>query len=43
MAVATLQVTDATIISNLTAGTKNDYPNIPFGLRRSISLRRVGR
>ena len=28
--VPAVQVTDATIISNLTAGTKNDYPNIPL-------------
>ncbi|MCX6929643.1 MAG: hypothetical protein NT154_41475, partial [Verrucomicrobia bacterium] len=30
MAVPAVQITDATIISNLTAGTKNDYPRIPL-------------
>ena len=30
MLVPAVQVTDATIISNLTAGSKNDYPNIPL-------------
>jgi hypothetical protein len=30
MLVPAVQVTDATIISNLTAGTKNEYPNIPL-------------
>jgi hypothetical protein len=42
MVVPALQVTDATIISNLTAGTKNDYPNIPLRFEQ-IDFSALGR
>ncbi|HEY5910440.1 MAG TPA: DUF6345 domain-containing protein [Verrucomicrobiae bacterium] len=42
MAVPAVQVTDPTIISNLTAGTKNDYPNIPLRFEK-IEFDTLGR
>jgi hypothetical protein len=42
MAVPAVQVTDVTIISNLTAGTKNDYPNIPLRFEK-IDFNALGR
>jgi len=42
MLVPAVQVTDATIISNLTAGTKNDYPNIPLRFEQ-IDFTALGR